>query len=56
MARKNHEELSLKPQPDDPLEALRSVLQSMRYGAVTVVVHDSRIVQMEVTEKKRFAA
>lgn len=43
-----------KLMPDDPLDAVRDALQTMRYGAIALTVHDSRIVQMEVTEKRRF--
>lgn len=32
------------------LEAIRGI----KYGAVEVVIHDSRIVQVEKTEKTRF--
>ena len=36
------------------LEAVRERLATMRYGEVALTVHDARIVQMEVTEKRRF--
>ena len=42
------------PSADDALEAVRQALLSMRYGAIALTVHDARIVQMEVTEKRRF--
>lgn len=54
LAQENPQLLSLKSQREDPLDALQGVLASMRFGVVTLVVHDSRIVQMEITEKKRF--
>jgi hypothetical protein len=30
-------------------------LRSMRFGDIRLAVHDGRVVQMEVTEKTRFA-
>ena len=42
------------PSTEEAIDALREVLASMRFGAVALTVHDSRIVQMEVTEKRRF--
>lgn len=44
----------LSQSPDEALEAVRQALVSMRYGAIALTVHDARIVQMEVTEKRRF--
>lgn len=46
--------LPLSQSLDEALEAVRQALTSMRYGAIALTVHDARIVQMEVTEKKRF--
>ncbi len=36
------------------LEALRRQVKSLRYGVVHVTVHDSRVVQIEKTERIRF--
>ena len=57
MAHKVQERLAATPlsqSPDEALEAVRQALLSMRYGAIALTVHDARIVQMEVTEKRRF--
>ncbi len=35
-------------------EIVRSRAESLRYGVVQVVIHDSRVVQIECTEKLRF--
>lgn len=38
--------------------ALASVVEALgrlRYGAIQLVVHDGRLVQIEVTERQRFA-
>lgn len=38
------------------LDAIRQALEGMRFGAITITVHDARIVQLDVTEKRRFAS
>jgi hypothetical protein len=47
--------------PDDPLRLppallseLRQALQSIRYGAIELVIHEGRVVQLERHEKVRF--
>lgn len=46
------------PVPDDDrvTVALREALERLRYGAIALTVHDGRVVQMEITEKRRFDA
>ena len=36
------------------VEAVRGQVESLRYGVVQIVVHDSGVVQIEKTEKIRF--
>jgi hypothetical protein len=36
------------------LRELRDALQSIRYGTVELVIHDGRVVQLELREKVRF--
>jgi len=45
------------PNNDDrlPLAAIRDAIAKLRFGAVVLTVHDGRLVQMEVTERQRFA-
>ncbi|MGC3957870.1 MAG: YezD family protein [Verrucomicrobiota bacterium] len=38
------------------LEAVRHQVTSLRFGVVQVVIHDSRVVQIEKTEKIRLEA
>ncbi|MBU5267926.1 YezD family protein [Virgibacillus proomii] len=33
---------------------LRKSLDEMEYGSVIITVHDGRVTQMDITEKKRF--
>lgn len=40
--------------PDKPISAIAAALERLRYGAVQVVVHDGKVVQLEVTERQRF--
>lgn len=49
---------SSSPRPCDPSESLRAVtdaLQTMRFGVIQLTVHDGRLVQLDVTERTRFA-
>lgn len=39
--------------PQNVLEAIATRLSDMRFGELLVVVHDGRVVQMEVKEKIR---
>lgn len=38
------------------VEKLRSVLEHLRFGSITVTVHDARVVQIDVTERTRLTA
>ena len=38
------------------LAALIEALDRLRFGAIALTVHDGRVVQMEITEKRRFGA
>jgi hypothetical protein len=40
----------------DPIHFIRDALSGMRFGAIQLTVHEGRLVQMEVTEKRRFAS
>lgn len=35
------------------LASIREALLAMHYGSVTITVHEDRVVQIDVTEKKR---
>ena len=50
------------PHPSDrsaevekPLDAVADALGRMRFGVIQLTVHDGRLVQMDVTERRRFA-
>ena len=38
---------------DESLADIREALLSLRYGSVAITVHEDRVVQIDVTEKKR---
>jgi hypothetical protein len=40
--------------PQALLRELRQALRSIRYGAIELVIHDGRVVQLERREKVRF--
>jgi len=38
----------------EQLEILRQALAKIRFGAIQLTVHEGKLVQMDVTEKRRF--
>jgi hypothetical protein len=42
------------PATEVMLDHIRLALSELRYGAVQLTVHDGKLVQMDVTEKRRF--
>jgi hypothetical protein len=38
---------------DESLADVRAALLALRYGSVAITVHEDRVVQIDVTEKKR---
>lgn len=41
---------------EDALATIRECLQRIRFGSIAVTIHDGRVVQLDVTEKKRLAS
>lgn len=41
---------------DASIVAIKTALESLRFGSITLTVHDARVVQLDVTEKTRFPA
>ncbi|MES2494117.1 MAG: YezD family protein [Pseudomonadota bacterium] len=37
------------------LDAVAEAISRLRYGAIELTVHDGRVVQLEITERQRFA-
>jgi hypothetical protein len=40
---------------EQPLDAVAQALAGMRFGVIQLTVHDGRLVQLDVTERRRFA-
>lgn len=40
--------------PQTVLAALREAIDGLRFGVVQLTVHEGRIVQLDVTERRRF--
>lgn len=38
------------------IDKVRDVLEQLRFGSITLTVHDARVVQIDVTEKTRLGA
>ena len=41
-------------QIEEVVATLRRALRDMRFGSISLTVHDARVVQVDVTEKRRF--
>lgn len=41
---------------EESIASVRDALASLRYGNVSLTVHEGRVVQIDVIEKKRFKA
>ena len=49
-----HKEPKVKPSDDLKwLELVKQHVSSLRYGVVEIIVHDSRVIQIEKTERVR---
>ena len=41
---------------DEALAAIRECLSRVRFGTIALTIHDGKVVQLDVTEKKRLAS
>lgn len=39
----------------EPVRLVLDALKSLRFGAIQLTVHEGRLVQVDITERKRFA-
>ncbi len=39
---------------EDVLDSVKAALSQMRFGAIHLTIHDSRVVRLDVTERQRF--
>ena len=42
--------------PEEALAAIRDCLRTIRFGSIALTIHEGRIVQFDVTEKRRLAS
>jgi hypothetical protein len=49
-----HPATSTQPD-DDHLGQVRQMLDRLRFGSIVLTVHDGALVQIDVTEKRRFS-
>jgi len=47
-------EQAIQQEQQDIEEAIRLALRGIRFGSVEIVIHDSKVVQIERKEKTRF--
>lgn len=40
----------------DPIRHISEVLSTLRYGVIQLTVHDGKLTQLDVTERRRFTA
>lgn len=40
----------------EPLELIAGALDRLRFGAIQLTVHNGRVTQVDVTERRRFSA
>ena len=41
---------------EDGIASVREALNDLRFGSISLTVHDGRVVQIDVTEKRRLVA
>lgn len=39
----------------EPMRTVLDALNSLRFGAIQLTVHDGKLVQVDITERKRFS-
>lgn len=50
------ERVAARIRPESALTAIASAVSGLKFGQVTVIVHESRVVQIERTERLRLPA
>lgn len=62
MTSRTSTEPSVRPAPDaqrlleEGLASVREALSGLRFGSVSITVHEGRVVQIDVTEKRRLVS
>ena len=50
----NQHQGDARPPSGEAIELLRQSLDRIRFGSIQLTVHDGRLVQLDITEKRRF--
>lgn len=50
------ERAAARIRPESALTAIAAAVSGLKFGQVTVIVHESRVVQIERTERQRLSA
>lgn len=54
MAGLNEKVTELVPNLSEPLHQVAEAIDKLRFGVVQLTVHEGKLVQLEITEKRRF--
>lgn len=52
--RASEHSINRSPAAGDVLDLVREKLKLLRFGTISLTVHDGHLIQMDVTEKRRF--
>lgn len=53
-ASRNHASAADATALPEPLQAIADALAQIRYGVIQLTVHDGRLMQLDITERRRF--
>lgn len=45
-----------KKQPPEAIQSVLDALEQLKFGAIQLTVHEGKLVQVDVTERKRFTS
>lgn len=51
----NHSAGGVRPADPDVAGLVTEAISNLRFGGILLTVHEGKLVQMEITEKRRFA-
>ncbi|MBX7482147.1 YezD family protein [Qipengyuania qiaonensis] len=54
MASLNEKVTELVPNLSEPLLQVAAAIDTLRFGVIQLTVHEGKLVQLEITEKRRF--
>ena len=55
MSRSPSEPQPFRPGHDLPIDEIREAVAKVRFGTVQLIIQDGRVIQIDITEKKRLA-